>query len=259
MPDMGDQSSSDPIREACVLVVDDHRINREFLSTGLSRIFARVAVAADGPEAIERCRQEDFDVVLMDLHMPRMDGLTAAHSIRDLDNRSARAQMIALTADARPEERTRLLEAGFDEYLNKPIDLPTLVDAIRALLDPRASRRIERGETIAPSRLVDQERALAAANGDRALAERLQGMLARELEDKLPQLDRMIAAGEHDRAAELLHQWAGAGGYAGARRMTHASRMLRRLLLEGRDGALGGAYLHFLRTAHATRQTLGRS
>lgn len=239
-------------------MVDDHRINREFLSTGLSRIFGRVAVAADGPEAIECCRKEDFDVVLMDLHMPRMDGLTAAHSIRDLGNRSARAQMIALTADARPEERTRLLEAGFDEYLNKPIDLPTLVAAIRALLDPRASGHVERGETIAPTRLVDEERALAAANGDRALAERLQGMLVRELEDQLPELDRMIAAGERERAAELLHQWAGAGGYAGAQRMMHACHMLRRLLLDDLDSALAGAYLHFLRTAHATRQTLQR-
>ena len=182
---METETSRYSIDSLAVLVVDDHRINREFLGTGLSRVVGRVALAEDGPGAIERCKREDFDVILMDLHMPRMDGLATANRIRDLDTRSAHAQMVALTADARPEERQRLLEAGFDDYLNKPISIPDLVRAIEALFNPGA-RRSPREHPAAPSQLLDRSRALAAANGDAELAARLQDMLSRELDEKLP-------------------------------------------------------------------------
>lgn len=238
-----------------MLVVDDHRINREFLGTGLSRVAGRVELAEDGPGAIELCEREDFDVILMDLHMPRMDGLATANRIRDLNGHSAHAQMVALTADARPEERLRLLEAGFDDYLNKPISIPDLVEAIEALFNPGA-RRTPQELPAAPTQLIDRTRALAAANGEAELATRLQDMLSNELDEKLPELDRMIATRNYSEAAELLHQWAGAGGYAGATRMTQACRMLRQRLLSGMDSSPGTAYLNFLRIAHATRQAL---
>ena len=239
-----------------VLVVDDHEINREFLKTGLSRLVGKVRLAADGATAIEMCRDDDFDVILMDLHMPRLDGLATANRIRDLESRSAHAQIVALTADARPEERIRLLDAGFDEYLNKPITIPALMAAIEALFDPNASRAQQEHQHIAPTQLIDRERALAASNNDSGLATKLQDMLAAELDQKLPELDRMIAEGEFNQAANLLHQWAGAGGYAGAVRMTHACQMLRQRLLAGLDSSPGTTYLNFLRIAHATRQTL---
>lgn len=238
-----------------VLVVDDHRINREFLGTGLSRVVGHVALAEGGAAAIDLCEREDFDVILMDLHMPRMDGLATANRIRDLERRSAHAQIVALTADARPEERLRLLEAGFDDYLNKPISIPDLVGAIEALFNPGVERA-PRGQPAAPTQLVDRDRALAAANGDAELAARLQDMLCRELDEKLPRLDGMMAQRRYDEAAELLHQWAGAGGYAGAMRMTQACRMLRQRLLSELDSSPGTSYLNFLRIAHATRQTL---
>lgn len=258
MAAMEDGASRYSIDSLRILVVDDHRINREFLGTGLSRVVGRVVLAEGGPEAIALCQREDFDVILMDLHMPRLDGLATANRIRDLERRSAHAQIVALTADARPEERARLLEAGFDDYLNKPISIPELVEAIEALFNPGGRRR-PREQPAAPTQLVDRNRALAAANGDSELAARLQDMLARELDEKLPGLDRMIAERSYREAAELLHQWAGAGGYAGAMRMTQACRMLRQRLLSGLDSSPGTSYLNFLRIAHATRQTLQHS
>ncbi len=239
-----------------ILVVDDHEINREFLKAGLNRLVDTIRLAADGASAIELCAREEFDVILMDLHMPQLDGLATANRIRDLDTRSAHAQIVALTADARPEERVRLLDAGFDDYLNKPITIPALMTAIEALFNPNVSRNPQERQHIAPTQLIDRDRALAASNNDSGLALRLQDMLAAELDEKLPELDRMIADGEHRKAADLLHQWAGAGGYAGAVRMTHACQMLRQRLLAGLDSSPGTTYLNFLRIAHATRQTL---
>lgn len=253
---MNAQSSRYSLDALRVLVVDDHRINREFLSTGLSRVVARVVLAEDGPSAIEYCQREDFDVILMDLHMPRMDGLATANRIRDLDGHSAHAQIVALTADARPEERQRLLDAGFDDYLNKPITIPDLATAIESLFNPRAACDTGAHASSAPTLLIDRARALAAANNDTDLATRLQDMLSSELDEKLPELDRMIGTGDYRQAAELLHQWAGAGGYAGATRMTQACQMLRQRLLTGLDSSLGTTYLSFLRIVHATRQVL---
>lgn len=255
---MGNQSSRFSIETLRILVVDDHSINREFLSAGLSRSVKRVALAEDGPSAIERCGQEDFDVILMDLHMPRMDGLATANRVRDLDNHSAHAQIIALTADTRPEERIRLLEAGFDDYLNKPIAIPDLLDAIAALFDPQAERAARSTRVTTLTQLIDQQRALAASNNDAELAARLQDMLAAELDRKLPELDQMIAAGDYETAATLLHQWAGAGGYAGATRMAQACQTLRQRLLSSLDSSPGTTYLNFLRIAHATRHSLSQ-
>jgi CheY-like chemotaxis protein len=250
------KSSGYPAASLRVLVVDDHEINREFLKAGLRRLVGSLRLAADGIAAIEMCKHEDFDVILMDLHMPRLDGLATANRIRDLETRSAHAQIVALTADARPEERARLLDAGFDDYLNKPITIPALMAAIEALFNPGAPRVAQQRQHIAPTQLIDRERALAASNNDNDLALRLQDMLAAELDEKLPELDRMISEGRHQQAASLLHQWAGAGGYAGAIRMTHACQMLRQRLLAGLDSSPGTTYLNFLRIAHATRQTL---
>lgn len=215
-----------------------------------------VTLADNGATAIELCRDRDFDVILMDLHMPQLDGLATANRIRDLDTRSAHAQIVALTADARPEERVRLLDAGFDEYLNKPISIPALIQALEGLFNPGSPAASAQQAQVAPTRLIDRDRALAASSNDSKLANRLQDMLAVELNEKLPQLDRMIAEGEHEQAAQLLHQWTGAGGYAGAVRLTHACRMLRQRLLNGLDSSPGTTYLDFLRVAHATRQTL---
>ncbi|QKK03314.1 MAG: response regulator [Pseudomonadota bacterium] len=253
------QSSGFSLENLRVLVVDDHPINREFLGAGLKAAVASVELAADGPSAIERCRQCEFDVIILDLHMPRMDGLATANSIRDLGHRSAHARIVALTADTRPEERARLLQAGFDDYLTKPITIRALISAIERLFLPASvANAVEREQPANTTCLVDPARALAAANDDEQLARRMQTMLIEELEGKLPLLDGMIGCADHQAAADLLHQWAGASGYAGATRLAQACRMLRQRLLDGLDSSPGTAYVNLLRIAHGTIGALRR-
>ncbi|MCC5866698.1 MAG: response regulator [Wenzhouxiangella sp.] len=253
MDSPSDQSS---LADLAILVVDDHEINREFLSTGLARLAGNVSLAANGAEAIALCQSTDFDVILLDLHMPRMDGLATANRIRDLDSASAAARMIILTADTRPEERNRLLNAGIDAYLNKPITLPDLVSAINDLLQPGSRHRSGRLVDEQQSRLLDHKRALDAANHDADLARRLTAMLVEELQSGLPRLDEMMRQGQFDQASALLHQWAGAAGYAGAIRFGGSCRSLRRCLDSGLDSSPGTGYLDFLRVARATEQAL---
>jgi len=241
-----------------ILVVDDHAINREFLFNGLRRLARDVAVVGNGLDAIERCREERFDVIVLDLHMPRLDGLATATRIRELDGPSSKARQIILTADTRPEERTRLLEAGVDDYLTKPISIADLADAIAALFNPDGARRNVTRRPSDSSQLVDRQRALAASNDDPELADKLSIMLVSELDERLAPLDDWMAAGQFERAASQLHQWAGAAGYAGATRFAQACRDLRRALLSGAEASAGSSYLAFLRTAHATRAALAR-
>lgn len=255
---MNSASAASTLRRLAVLAVDDHAINREFLRAGLADSVARLDVADSGPAAIECCRKQVYDVILMDLHMPHLDGLATIHRIRDLDTRSARARLVILTADARPEERARLLSEGFDAYLNKPLSIAELKRTLWALFAPAQAHNTQNQPHESGSEpLIDSERAYAVGHGNSDTAADLGRMLSRELEQKLPLLDRMIAEKKIDEAAALLHQWTGAGGFAGALRFSRECGILRRRLLDPTTSSTGAAYLDFLRTAHATRQALG--
>ena len=241
-----------------VLVVDDHPVNREFLRAGLSELVGRLDLADSGEAAIERCRNETYHVIVMDLHMPQLDGLATANRIRDLEGPSSQARMVVMTADARPEERARLLEGGFDAYLSKPLSIMQLTAALGQIVAPAASSEVKlhpwRHSGTEP--LLDPEYAQAASHGDSETAARLGLMLSRELEEKLPLLDRWLIEGRNDRAADLLHQWTGAGGFAGAPRFSRACTTLRRALIDEAASSTGTAYTDFLRIARATSQAL---
>ena len=120
-----------------VLVVDDHQINRDFLQAGLSGLVAEVVIAADGQTAVDLCKTEHFDVILMDLHMPRMDGLSACQRIRQSGNASENACILILTADARPEAQDNQPgESGPNGYLSKPAGIQKVAFAIVEQLAP---------------------------------------------------------------------------------------------------------------------------
>lgn len=242
-----------------VLVVDDHEINREFLRAGIGRLVKCIRLAENGLEAVELCEHHDFDVILMDLHMPQMDGLATANRIRDLGKASSSARMIILTADTRPEEKSRLLDAGFDTYLNKPVSVQQLARAIEAVMRPGSSQVGGGGHKDSHSSLIDHRKALSAANQDDALVKQLTAMLVTELEEGLPRLDQMLINRQFDQASGLLHQWAGAAGYAGASRFGKACRNLRRCLDLGANASPGTAYLDFLRVTSASMKALSQS
>ena len=253
---MPGSSATQTLHQLRVLIVDDNDVNREFLRAGLTTMVDHIEVAADGQEAVELCRERRFDVVLMDLHMPRMDGLSAFHRIRQPGLASQAARIIMLTADARPDERARMLEHGVDEYLNKPISIPQLTRALLDQFNPGNADQSELPDEDMATRLIVPEQSRAVANGDEELAARMSLLFGQELERKLPDLDGMIQRGEFHQAAALLHQWRGASGFAGAARLHQACGRLHKRLLADEDRAAGTAYVEFLRVAHATCQAL---
>ena len=128
--------ASEPIH-ARILLAEDGPDNQRLISMMLRKAGAEVCVVENGQMAIERTEIETFDLVLMDMAMPVMDGYTAARTLRARGNR---VPIVALTAHALAGEREKCLAAGCNAYLTKPIDRYDLLASIRALLDARAKR-----------------------------------------------------------------------------------------------------------------------
>ncbi|AYV49506.1 hybrid sensor histidine kinase/response regulator [Caulobacter flavus] len=127
---------------ARVLLVDDHPMNRELGDALLTLAGCQVFTAEDGFQAVEAARTGTFDLILMDVHMPGMDGLAAARAIRALDGPMADAPILALSADVLPEQVARCRAAGMDGHVAKPIRRDELLAAVsRALSTPRGRDR----------------------------------------------------------------------------------------------------------------------
>lgn len=118
---------------ASILLVEDNIINQEVAKAMLEKQGHKVSVAEEGEQALRLCRQQDFDLVLMDVQMPHMDGLEATRRLR-LQLGGKPLPIIAITANVMPGERERCLAAGMDDYLSKPINPQTLRRMLAAYL-----------------------------------------------------------------------------------------------------------------------------
>jgi two-component system cell cycle response regulator DivK len=118
---------------ARILLVEDNEMNRDMLSRRLERRGYEVAFAVDGREGVEKAKAGKFDLVLMDMSLPELDGWEATRQIRAAPETKT-LPVIALTAHAMAGDRERALEAGADDYDTKPIELARLLGKIEALL-----------------------------------------------------------------------------------------------------------------------------
>ncbi|HJK98264.1 MAG TPA: PAS domain S-box protein [Polyangiaceae bacterium LLY-WYZ-14_1] len=116
------------------LVAEDNAVNRTVVARMLDRLGIRATLVEDGEAAVHAAAGGGFDLVLMDVHMPVLDGLEASRRIRGLSGAAGSVPIVALTAHAFEEHRRRCLDAGMDDYLAKPIRLATLEDVIERLL-----------------------------------------------------------------------------------------------------------------------------
>jgi PAS domain S-box-containing protein len=130
-------STSEFKRPLRILLAEDNRINQLVTIRLLERLGHAVDIAADGKEAVERVASGTYDVVLMDVQMPEMDGIEATRAIRgrERDRGLRRVPIVALTARATENDRAQCLRAGMDGYLQKPFVRGTLIEAIAGVVD----------------------------------------------------------------------------------------------------------------------------
>ncbi|MHA7110935.1 response regulator [Sunxiuqinia elliptica] len=112
-----------------ILLVEDNVLNQRIVTFSLKKYNHEVTIANNGLEAIDRFKESTFDVVLMDLMMPEMDGLEATVKIREIENTEtpgSRTPIIALTANTMDNDREKCLSYGMDEFMAKPFDIEKL-------------------------------------------------------------------------------------------------------------------------------------
>jgi CheY-like chemotaxis protein len=125
-----------------VLVAEDNEVNRMVMEAILSGLGHAVAFAEDGEQAVSLATGQHWDIVLMDLHMPRMDGLEATQAIRAGPHvQRSQVPIVALTADIFPETRERCAAAGVQDFLTKPVDTAELAACLQRLVPPQAAGR----------------------------------------------------------------------------------------------------------------------
>ncbi len=187
-----------------VLVAEDNEFNAQLLEQLLSRRGHRVQLANNGREALRLAGEGSFDLLLLDVHMPELDGFQVAQAVRERERRTGgHLPIIALTARSRKEDRERCLAAGMDDFLAKPIqaaDLWTAMDRV-VVGRPPADRP-------GPG-LLDPPVLLAACGGDAVTLEKICQTFRARLPEHLKAVQDALHDGDAPRLREAAHKLAG--------------------------------------------------
>lgn len=209
-----------------VLLAEDALVNQKLATGILSKRGHHVTVAADGGAAIEAWRRGKFDVILMDVQMPDVDGLTAAKTIRQEEGDGRRTPIIAMTAHAMPQDRRRCLDAGMDDYLSKPVRPDALIEYVERYGDadsadepPRTVQREDEDVSAEASESdveVDWEFALGQAAGDEDLLRDVVELYLQESLKHIAELEAAIADADAKTAERASHTLKSTSRYVGA-------------------------------------------
>ncbi|MBI9102927.1 MAG: response regulator [Spirochaetales bacterium] len=120
-------------KEKCILIVEDEAVNRIYFTRVLGKVGIKVDQAANGRDAVTKALANDYDLILMDLKMPLMDGIQATEAIREAEE-SRHTPIIALTSYSYPEDQQKCRSAGMDDFLSKPINNRLLLDKVYKFL-----------------------------------------------------------------------------------------------------------------------------
>jgi len=230
---------------ARILLVEDNAINQQVAAEFLARLNLKVTLASHGGEALDRVSRESFDAVLMDLHMPIMDGLEATRRILKLQN-ARDLPIIAMTAAVMPEDRMRCKACGMVDFVSKPIDPDDLSLVLQRWIKPGGEGTLavtdsglvdgqKPSEVDLPNFLpgFDLDQALKRLWGNRELLARLLLDFAERQTGALAQLDALLNKGENAQATLLLHTLKGAASNLGALELAVSAQQLEQEIKSG--------------------------
>jgi signal transduction histidine kinase/CheY-like chemotaxis protein len=216
-----------------ILLAEDNAVNRELTLRILSKRGHSVAVVANGKLAVEELEKQPFDVILMDVQMPEMDGFEATAAIRRSEAvTGTRIPIIAMTAHAMKGDRERCLAAGMDGYISKPVqpeELLKITEALAADAGPLDTAE-EPAHTV-----MDRSLALARVDGDEALLADLAKLFCEESPKMMAAVQEAVSARDAERLQRAAHSLKGAVATLAAQRAFDAALRMERL---GRAGDL---------------------
>jgi CheY-like chemotaxis protein/HPt (histidine-containing phosphotransfer) domain-containing protein len=216
-------SPAGPAAALRLLVAEDDAVNRRVGSLLLRKLGHDVDVVASGDEAVDAVHRNSYDVVLMDMQMPGMDGLEATRQIRRGQPVGGQPQIIAMTASVRVEDREACTQAGMDGYLTKPVhqgELQAALAAVRPAVRPSLDARV-----------LDE--VLATIGGDETLRAELVNAYLEQGEVQLPAMRTGLECGDLGAVATAAHALRSGSAQLGARAL---ATLLQRLEDEARSG-----------------------
>jgi PAS domain S-box len=225
-----------------VLLADDNALNRSLVITLLKENGHTVTAVENGAQALETVKREPFDLVLMDVQMPIMDGITATRAIRDPNSGALNPDIpiVALTAHALKGDRERFLEAGMSDYIAKPIQIDTFLATVAkaAANAPAAAPEEDRDGTIPAARdtRFDRTGALDMLGGRTDLLSRMDAIFQRDIPGELAELAGFMEAADWENARRLAHSIKGSARTVGARRAGALAEQME-FFCKQKDGA----------------------
>ncbi|HJY82170.1 MAG TPA: response regulator [Candidatus Binatia bacterium] len=247
-------------RRLHILLAEDNAINQRVAVGMLEKRGHTVVVAGNGKEALAAAERESFDLILMDVQMPEMDGFEAARAIREKEERARsplspqsavrspqdpglrilepgllHIPIVAMTAHAMKGDRERCLEAGMDSYVSKPLQVQQLFEVIAGLVPSLAEAEADTPEQTAPTEPVfDRNAALERVEGNWELLQEIVGLFFDEIPRLLSAVQEPIARGDAKALERAAHTLKGAVGNFGAQGAFDAALRLE-VMGRGRD------------------------
>ncbi|RLQ21727.1 DUF4154 domain-containing protein [Seongchinamella sediminis] len=237
-----------------ILLVEDNPVNQKVARELLAKRGHAVQLACNGREAVDISAREEFDLVLMDVHMPVMDGLTATRIIRERERSTGvHVPIVALTAGATIEDRENCLAAGMNSFVTKPFRAGELFQQVEkfaassAAPVPAATEAVTAKPAVEEAPCLDRAGALRNLDGDEDFFDELVVMFREQCPGLMADVEAAVASGDMDSLQRAAHGLKGSVQVIGGQAAAAAALALERIGREGDAGAAGSA-LAVLRT-----------
>lgn len=223
-----------------ILLADDHPTNQKLGRTILKRLGYAADLAGNGVEVLDAVARQSYDLILMDIEMPEMDGIEATRRILSAYPEGARPKIIAVTANAMEGDREKFIDAGMSGYVSKPIRVPDLVEALMTSFGRKAKEtpRMAQNETTGAFDAAAMDRLLDTIGGDReALGELVESFLE-EGPGLIGRMESAVTEGDAEALRQAAHTMKSSAADFGAMPLSRMSAALEGM---GRSGNLDGA------------------
>ncbi|MCS7049237.1 MAG: response regulator [Verrucomicrobiae bacterium] len=230
-----------PLGGCRILLAEDNAVNQKLACRLLEKQGHSVVIAPDGQAAVAAWERESFDLILMDVQMPNLDGLQATAIIREREAGTGRhIPIIAMTAHALAGDRERFLAAGMDDYISKPIDaqrLATLLNRYRPAALPASAPAPAGAAAGSESVALDRQVVLAAIGDDESLLEEITGVFLQDLPNLMGAVEKAVAERSAEQLERTAHKLKGSVKIFGTAKLVDKLQQLEQC---GRTGQLDG-------------------
>ncbi|HOW66149.1 MAG TPA: PAS domain S-box protein [Candidatus Paceibacterota bacterium] len=231
-----------PMAPLRVLLVEDNRINQRTLRRVLEKRGHAVVVAGNGEAALRLLTTQTFDVILMDVHMPVMDGFATTSAIRTREwGTNRHVPIVAMTANAMKGDQQRCLASGMDEYISKPVQIKELLGAIYRVTSRKPGAEIALAQELANRMVFNSKEALAQVEGDEDELRFLVGMFLEEEPALMAEIRSALKRGDRVSLVRAVHNLKGMLGSLGGQLAADAADHLEDIGEKGSPADLESA------------------